>query len=425
MEKETDYIYNIPKFAGKSTLAGVTEFLRRLRIDCSRFKIIHVAGTNGKGSVCAYLSNIIKMSGHTVGLFTSPHLVSLTERIIIDGEQVSEQEFEAAFSRAKAAAISMREDGLSHPAFFEFIFGMAMDVFSRHKIEYLVLETGLGGRLDATNIVKNPILTVITSISLDHTDILGDTYAQIAYEKAGIIKPGVPVVWADNRDDVSNVIRVRAEQLSAPMYPVPHQDALDIEVTDKGIDFLLHNRYYDDIRISVSSRGLYQVDNASLAAVAAKAIGLDSEIVALGIKNTIWSGRMQTLASGVTIDGAHNEDGIKAFLESVRVGRSQDNRVLMFSAVKDKHYEIMIKEISQSRLFRHIIITRINDRRGLDCQTIQRCFNDENMHNYELIENVSEAYRRCIDFVKTGYEVYVCGSLYLVGEVLRADKEIS
>ena len=424
MEKETEYIYRIPKFADKSSQDNVKEFIRRLGAHTDA-GIIHVAGTNGKGSVCAYLDSILRHAGYRVGLFTSPHLVVLNERIVIDGRMVSDEEFSEAFETARKVALEMVSDGFAHPAFFEFLFGMGMYIFAKKSLDYIILETGLGGRLDATNIFDSPRATVITSISLDHTDILGDTYEQIAAEKAGIIKHKVPVIFADRMETVTGVITDRAAALEAPAYPVSASDASDIEVSDKKIDFLLHNRYYDNKRISVNSPGMYQIENASLAAVCAHILGISDEYIRTGIADTGWLGRMDTLKTGVVVDGAHNEDGIKLFLQSVAANSSDTGRnALMFSAVKDKHYRGMIGQICESGLFDRIIITRIDDSRGLDCSVMQECFADAGSQDCRIISDTKQAYAECVRMVQSGYNVYVCGSLYLAGQVISADKEL-
>lgn len=421
MEKETDYIYSIPKFADKSTKENVIEYINRLGAHTDA-RIIHVAGTNGKGSVCAYLNSILMRAGYNVGLFTSPHLVVLNERIVINGQMVSDEEFESAFAIAKKVSEEMSTDGWSHPAFFEFLFGMGMYIFAQKNLDYIILETGLGGRLDATNIYEKPFATVITSISLDHTDILGDTYELIAAEKAGIIKAGVPVFWADNREDVTRVITSKAEELAAPMYAVKPSDVHNMVVSDKNIDFLLHNGYYYNERISVNSSGVYQAENASLAAVCAHVMGIDDEHIVEGLKTARWMGRMDALKTGVIVDGAHNEDGIRVFLDSVRQDVYAD-KVLMFSAVKDKHYEGMIKEICDSKQFGRVIITHIDDRRGLDCEIIYNCFAAAGDIECTIIADTKEAYVECVRAVQSGAHVYVCGSLYLAGQVIGADKE--
>ena len=176
------YIADIPKFTTKHPLEHTREFIRRLGNPCQDRKVIHVAGTNGKGSVCAFMQAILLCEGKHVGLFTSPHLVKINERIQIDGVPVTDEEFVAGFTRVKEVVDKMGEEGIPHPSYFEFLYGIGMVIFEEKEVEYLILETGLGGRLDATNSFERPVMTVITSIGMDHMGILGNTIEEIAGE---------------------------------------------------------------------------------------------------------------------------------------------------------------------------------------------------------------------------------------------------
>ena len=189
-----DYIEQIPKFTEKHPLEHTKEMLRRLGNPQNHFRVIHVAGTNGKGSVCAYLASMLKQGGYRTGLFTSPHLVTINERFQINGEMISDQQFLKTFLHVKEVIDQAVSEGIGHPSYFETLFLMGMEIFREAQVDYLVLETGLGGRLDATNSVEKPLACIITSISLDHMEYLGNTVSEIAGEKAGIIKPGVPVI---------------------------------------------------------------------------------------------------------------------------------------------------------------------------------------------------------------------------------------
>ena len=190
-----DYIEEIPKFTSKNPLDHTKELLKRLGNPQNTMKVIHVAGTNGKGSVCAYLDSMLRNGGYHVGLFTSPHLVKINERFKIDGVMVTDEEFIKAFETVREIILQAQQDGLDHPSYFETLFLMCMVIFQKKQVDYVVLETGLGGRLDATNTVDRPLACIITSISKDHVEYLGNTIAEIAGEKAGIIKPGVPVIY--------------------------------------------------------------------------------------------------------------------------------------------------------------------------------------------------------------------------------------
>ena len=212
-EEAAAYIEEIPKFTKKHTLEHTKMFLKRLGNPAADRKIVHVAGTNGKGSVCAYLQAILMAEGKRTGFFTSPHLVSVNERIRVDNIQIDNETFLKMFRKVLKIVRQMVEDGIEHPSYFEFLFGMGMTAFAETDVEYIILETGLGGRLDATNAIDNPALAIITSISLDHTAILGDTIEKIAGEKAGIIKPGVPVFFDGSSKKAAEVIKAKASEL--------------------------------------------------------------------------------------------------------------------------------------------------------------------------------------------------------------------
>ena len=209
-EEAAAYIEGIPRFTKKHDLSYVADFLARLGNPGADSQVIHVAGTNGKGSVCAYMRAVLLAMGKRTGFFTSPHLIRLNERIVIGDDEIGDEEFLAVFRQVKETVDGMAEEGLSHPSYFEFLFGMAMLAFGRAGAEYIILETGLGGRLDATSAVPHPAVTVITSISLDHTAYLGNTVEEIAAEKAGIIREGVPVVFDGTDPRAAKVIEEQA-----------------------------------------------------------------------------------------------------------------------------------------------------------------------------------------------------------------------
>ena len=195
MERAVDFIYEIPKFTTKNSLDHTRQLMGLLGDPGRGRRVIHVAGSNGKGSVCCFLYSMLLAAGKSAALFTSPHLTDIRERFQVNGELVSEQVFFEAFGEVKDASAKLVQKTGRHPTFFEFLFAMGMVIYEKADVEYIVLETGLGGRLDATNSFSSPLLTLITSISLEHTEYLGDTIREIAGEKAGILKPGVPVFF--------------------------------------------------------------------------------------------------------------------------------------------------------------------------------------------------------------------------------------
>ncbi len=418
MQEIIDYIYNIPKLSRKCSLDNTREMLKRIGNPEKESRIIHVAGTNGKGSVCAYLNGILQAAGYTTGLFTSPHLIRMNERIKINGQDVSDDTFTIAYNKILSVSKAMVVDGFSHPSFFEFLFGMAMYVFGLNKVDYIILETGLGGRLDATNAVEKPELSVITSIGLDHTELLGDTYEKIAAEKAGIIKSGVPVIFMEKREDVTNVIINKAKEAGSRTVRISKDDISDIVKKDKSIDFSFHNGYYDKEIFSVKTGGVYQAENAALAVSAANELGItDAEVIRKGLNKVVWTGRMQEIDNNMILDGAHNDDGIERFLESVEIDGFDGDRYLLFSAVKDKHYDTMIQKLCESGLFKGFILVPLTDERGLDTDTLFQVFRQFTDAVIPM-RNISQGIFEACMLRDGGARIYMAGSLYLAGEIL-------
>ena len=264
-EEAVAYLLDIPKFTSKNPLTHTKELLRLLGNPQEGKKVIHVAGTNGKGSVCAYLQALLLSEGKQVGFFTSPHLVKMNERIRFNQNMITDTQFletcEVVYEKVK----EMGSEGQAHATFFEFLFAMAMVAFEKENVEYIILETGLGGRLDCTNAVERPLLTIITSISLDHTEILGDTVEKIAMEKAGIIKTGVPVIFDGSNEEAADVIRREALKKQVPCKEISKNAFKILENTRKHIAFSSTNAYYGDTTWRLSNCGLYQAMNAMLA----------------------------------------------------------------------------------------------------------------------------------------------------------------
>ncbi|MDE6686053.1 MAG: bifunctional folylpolyglutamate synthase/dihydrofolate synthase, partial [Lachnospiraceae bacterium] len=349
------YILDIPKFTKKHKQSETDGFYSFLGRPGERQKIIHVAGTNGKGSVCAYSESMIMATGHTCGLFTSPHLECMRERIRVQKTDIPEEAFVRIFSYITRQIERYTENYF--PTFFELLFFMAMVYFEETKPEYIILETGLGGRLDATNIVKNKKICVITRIALDHMAYLGDTLEEIAGEKAGIISGDVPVVYYHEMETVSSVIREKAEEMGAEAIPIAEVDLLNLKNHQKYIDFSIFFEYYGYYNIKVPSCALYQCMNVSLALYAMRRIlgeELTQEAVAEAVRWTSWPCRMEEIQSGILLDGAHNPNGMQALLQSLSY--RQERKVLLFAVVTDKDIEAMVHEIIASDLFAQYII---------------------------------------------------------------------
>ncbi len=440
-EEAATCLLELPRFTKKNEPSHTEEFMRLLGNPQDRFAYIHVAGSNGKGSVCAYLTQVLIESGIRVGTFTSPHLVDLRERFCLQGEMCSRQQFLFGFDKEQKAGEVMQAEGLPHPTFFEYVYAMAMVLFAREGAACAVVETGLGGRLDATNVRKNPTLTVITSISLEHTEILGDTIGQIAAEKAGIIKPGAPVVFDGNDREASAVIRERAKAVHAPAVEITWETINILLKTGKKIDFSLDSGY-DVTSVEVSATAPYQVMNGALALAAVNELRdrqngkpagngcferMDADAVARGFSRAFWPGRMEEVLPEVYLDGAHNVAGILAFLEGARE-LAREKAVLLFSMVQEKDYEKVAGLLWEAGLWEEIILTEIpRNPRALKPDCLQEVFvraaRDANKGTartaeqvrIRVIGNVGEAWKEALARKKQGQKLFCVGSLYLIG----------
>ncbi len=415
-------MFAVPRFTTKNSLGDTRAYLEHLGSPDKGMKIIHVAGTNGKGSVCAYLRSVLEEAGKQVAVFTSPHLVDVRERFYIQGKYVSKEAFLEAFLQIYEdldwSALAVGKG--YHPTFFEYLFFMAMLLFSKTDIDYCILETGLGGRLDATNSVHKKELAVITRISLEHVEYLGDTISLIAGEKAGIMQAEVPLVFADVEPEATEVFKRRGEELGSMLYPVSKNDYLFSKIHDKNIDFSMATRYYGYIDITLATIARYQMENASLAIRSLEVLDggrtITKKQLVTGIRKCIWQGRMEEVLPEVYVDGAHNEDGIRAFLESVREDGVQGTRALLFGVVQDKDYVHMVDEIVASGLFAKVAIARMKTGRALDLQILQELFAKRQIA-VSVYQDAREAFAQLVASQKSGERIYVAGSLYLVGEM--------
>lgn len=429
MDRYTDccnYILDIPKFAGKNTLQDTHKLLDYVYEEGSA-RVVHIAGTNGKGSTTLYLCTMLRDMGYKVGMFTSPHLVRMNERIKVNNKEISNEEFTECFEDIKR--IVKEEGSVAHPSFFEFLFLMAMDYFSKQKVDYIVLETGLGGRLDATNCIIRKDLSVITKIGMDHMEYLGDTLDKIAYEKAGIIAEGVPVVAYDNKDIAFDVISKVAKSKNSTCYPISSENIKILLQNKQIIDFSIGCRYYRLGGLRLKTAATYQVMNASLAVMAAFCLEnekFSQEIVQSSLLKAFWPGRMEEILPEVYLDGAHNVDGIQAFLASVKSHIFDDesscsnggnqHRLLLFSVVKDKEYTKMIDLIVDSKLFDRVYVSPLDSDRKTSLDTLKDAFGKYDI-NTRFFSKVDDAYAKALEDKKSGDILYIAGSLYLVGRI--------
>lgn len=439
-----EYILNIPKFRPEASIEDTRKFYEFLGKPGKNGIIVHVAGTNGKGSTCAYMNSVLTEAGYKVGMFTSPHLVSIRERMRVNRNLISEQEFINIYIQLikqidlynkrvceNTGEIVTETKNMCNkskeylPTFYEFLFFMAMLYFEEQKAEIIILETGLGGRLDATNVIDAPKVAVITEIGKDHMEYLGDTIEKIAEEKAGIIKSGSAVVYSGNRQEVVEVIERKAKELDVLCKCMEKIEKVDYRFVDKKIDFSFYSRYYGYIPISVSTCAIYQVENVRLALTAIEELELkiSKEAMQSGVEQCKWEGRMEEILSGVFLDGAHNEDGIDAFVTSVKVDGCQGRRWLLFSAVADKEYKIMKDKLIKSDLFDYVYASPLKTARGISKDELKEIFvqtsleNTVSDHQVGIFDSACEGFGKILSLKKDEDFVYVTGSLYLVGEI--------
>lgn len=405
-KKARDYLLGIPLWTKKkNTLDEVRHFLEALGNPDEQLNIIHVAGTNGKGSVCADLTAMLMEAGYHVGTFVSPHLTDVTERFLVDGVPVEEAGFSESFTRVKAVTDKLTAEGYAHPTFFEFVFLMAMDLYGRMKPDFVVLETGLGGRLDTTNVIRHPLACVITSISLDHTQYLGDTVELIAAEKAGIIKPGVPLVYDNNDQAAGAVIAAAAGRLGSAAYGLTAEDSYR----------------------EVSFAAPYQAMNAALAVKVLEVLGIDgvtADVRKKALASVHWTGRMQQVAPNVWVDGAHNPGGIRAFIQAVKAQNEQAANMhshiyLLFAAVSDKDYHEMIRLLCTELSPESITVVQLKSERGLQADALARQFEEAGCSQVTAFDSTKDALEHVLFGKKEEDRLYMVGSLYLIGEILE------
>ena len=432
MMQAEEYLEKIPMWTReKHSLTDIRAFLHEMGDPDRKLSIIHVAGTNGKGSVCAFLTSLYRNAGFRTGTFISPHLVTVRERFLLNNEMVSPGKLQAAFETVLETVNIMKEKGYSHPSYFEFLFYMAMALFADETPELVILETGLGGRLDATNVVENPLACVITSISLDHIMYLGDTIEAVAGEKAGIRKRQVPVIYDDTVPEASEVIRERAVQMASKAYPVGKGDFSILETKDQGLSIRAEGEAAQafaaagPLVLEIPFEAPYQAENAMLAVKTAVVLGqrergfrLTEAQITEGIRTARWAGRMERAGENLYLDGAHNPGGIKAFIQAAAsmAARQKKKAYLLFGAVSDKDYRAMARLLCEGISWAGIGVVHIDSSWSMDTEVLAEAFSQAYKGPVRAFETAGEALREMKK--QAGDELLFCaGSLYLIGEL--------
>lgn len=337
---------NAPKYSEtRPGLGPVTELMHRLGDPQDQLSYVHITGTNGKGSTSAFVESALREAGYRTGLYTSPYIQNFTERIQVSGKEIPRQELADITEKVKAASLSMLADGMKEPTIFEMVTAVAFIYFYRMKCDIVVLEVGMGGRLDATNIVPRPEVSVITGVAMDHMEFLGDTIAEIAFEKAGIIRDGGVTATAPLVPEAMNVIRKTADEKNSTLVEA---DLSGIRMLESGMDG--QSYVFQGQKISISKLGKYQVRNSALAYTVLEQMKtrwplLTEDAILKGLEKATWMGRLELLRKEppFLIDGAHNADGVAALVESLKDLFPGEKFRFVTGVLKDKDYPAMMR----------------------------------------------------------------------------------
>ena len=421
-----DYIYDLTKYGIKLGLKNINYLLSLLGEPHKKLKIIHVAGTNGKGSTCSSISSILQSDGYKVGLYTSPHLVDFAERIKIDHKPIGRKKVSELLERIKPYIEKVANTpSYNHPTFFEVITSMAFLYFFEEQVDFLVLEVGLGGRLDATNVCE-PLISVITHIDYDHMDKLGNSLKEIAREKGGIIKPEGIVISSNQYEEAYNEIKKIAKEKNSLIYSVGREIIYKIVKSDiKGVIFDLKGIYHEYENLHTPLLGRHQADNAAAAIAAIEAlkirgVNITEKAIRVGLEKVKWTGRLEIIQNNPTLvlDGAHNPNGVKVVRDALKEIFSYHRLILVLAIFADKDYKKMIQIIVPNADL--IIATKTKNPRATPPQVIAKEAAQYIEQNKIIItENIPQAINCAISNSKEDDLICITGSLYTVGEAKR------
>lgn len=416
--KETlTYLFGLQKFGIKFGLSNITHLLHLLGNPHERLKAVHIAGTNGKGSTAATLASIMQKAGYKTGLYTSPHLVTFTERIRINGREIEESKVVELTDRIRfKIQDSEFKNELSKITFFEFTTAMAILYFMEEGVDIAVMETGMGGRLDATNVI-NPLVSLITNISIEHKEFLGDTIEAVAYEKAGIIKAGVPLVTGVAQPQAFQVIENVCSEKGAPLYRM----GMDFSFQRKGKVIFSYNGIdegFDDLTLNLT--GSHQFSNASLAIASVELLRrngftISNEAIYEGLADVAWPGRLETISERprIIIDGAHNPAGAEALTKAIADDLEFDRLFLILGIMADKDIEGIMAPLAP--LAYEVILSRPEYERASPATALL-----PTAKKYNSNSTAFETLKDAIDYARSRAAgddiIIISGSLFTVGE---------
>ena len=427
-EESLKYIENTHKFGIKLGLDSTGKLLELLGNPQDNLNVIHVAGTNGKGSVCSFISNILKEEGYKVGLYTSPYLETFTERIRVNGENIPEEDVARIITLIKDKIDIMISEGYSSPTEFEIVTAMAFYYYNEKNMDYVVLEVGLGGRYDSTNVIKNPLVSVLVSISLDHIGVLGDTIGKIAYEKAGIIKENGTAIVYKQVKEAENIIKEVCEKQNAKYIEVNFDDVLvkKSDIYSQVYDCTIMDEKFNDIEIKLI--GEHQVNNSIVALNVVKFlrdnknINISNESIKNGLLTTKWPGRIEKIMENpmFIIDGAHNEDGAKSLSKALEKNFPNKKLTMLIGMLVDKDIDSVLEILMPK--FNKVITTTPDSDRAISAEELKNKIS-KYVDDVVSIKDIDKAVRYTLDNSDEDDVIISAGSLYLIGEVRTLLKE--
>lgn len=414
------YLYSLQQLGIKLGLSNITRICLSLNNPHKRLKTIHVGGTNGKGSTAAILSSVLQKAGYKTGLYTSPHLKDIRERFRINNIPISKDRFSFLIDTIKKHT---EESGIL-PTFFEFTTALVLQYFAEEGVDIAVMEVGMGGRLDATNIIV-PLITIITNIDYDHTEHLGTNLEEIAGEKCGIIKKGIPVVTSETKKNILSIIEDSAAKAGTVTYIFGRDfNTVPITLTPSYSEFSYYGKRWSEFLIKSPLAGKHQMFNLGAALYAIellmqKGFEVTDEQLFRGVENTLWPGRLETISLNphVIVDGAHNHSGtiaLRRFLADILVKEEGKGKIIIvFGVLKDKDVSKMIEELLPYSS--ELIITSPDTERGLPVENLRTIVEQYSITPH-IARTLSEALSHAYNIASSSDTIIVTGSLYMVGE---------
>ncbi|ULO08665.1 bifunctional folylpolyglutamate synthase/dihydrofolate synthase [Paenibacillus sp. 19GGS1-52] len=424
-----DWINSLIPFGIRPGLERIELLMERLGSPERRLKFIHVAGTNGKGSTCAFLTSVLLQSGYSVGTFTSPYITKFTNRFQYNATDIPEATLMELANILRPEVERIAESELGSPTMFEVATALALLYFGRVTYpDVVVWETGLGGRLDVTNIV-NPVVSIITNVGYDHTDVLGDTLEQIAMEKAGIIKPGVPVISCVTQPEVIAVLKAKAAACRSTLYLAGEDFSYEVAGIQDGMQNFNFKGPFRSLEIGIAMKGEHQISNASGAMMALEALRqymafmLEDEDVQEGFRHTFWAGRLEEIGDSprIILDGAHNPEGAQSLAKSLPQYYKYDHLNLLMGMLANKHHESYFKHILP--IVDTLILTEPDFRKKMDAEDLQTIAESlrEKYAKENLVIIVERDWGKALQLLKSitaeNDLAVISGTLYLISDV--------